>query len=98
MRVTYLVVADHGRVVVAGAGLAGLRTVTELRTRGGPGPNTPGGGRGAPALRPPAAVQEGADRPDAGPVPAGRFRRAGRGLPPGRDRHEPQGHGPGDRA
>src|SRR5215469_342502 len=29
-----LTVTDGGRVVVAGAGLAGLRTVTELRERG----------------------------------------------------------------
>ena len=29
-----LIVTDHGRVVVAGAGLAGLRTAEELRARG----------------------------------------------------------------
>jgi len=40
MRVTCLVVADRGRVVVAGAGLAGLRTATELRSRGFTGPIT----------------------------------------------------------
>ena len=33
-RVTWCTVADSGRVVVAGAGLAGLRTVEELRARG----------------------------------------------------------------
>jgi 3-phenylpropionate/trans-cinnamate dioxygenase ferredoxin reductase component len=54
MRVTYLVVADHGRVVVAGAGLAGLRTVTELRTRGHTGPITLVGAEGRPPYdRPP---------------------------------------------
>jgi 3-phenylpropionate/trans-cinnamate dioxygenase ferredoxin reductase component len=39
VRVACLVV-DRGRVVVAGAGLAGLRTVTELRSRGFAGPIT----------------------------------------------------------
>jgi 3-phenylpropionate/trans-cinnamate dioxygenase ferredoxin reductase component len=40
MRVACLLVANRGRVVVAGAGLAGLRTVTELRSRGFTGPIT----------------------------------------------------------
>ena len=40
MRVACLAVADSERVVVAGAGLAGLRTVTELRSRGFTGPIT----------------------------------------------------------
>ena len=54
MRVTYLVVADHGRVVVAGGGLAGLRTVTELRTRGHTGPITLVGAEARPPYdRPP---------------------------------------------
>jgi 3-phenylpropionate/trans-cinnamate dioxygenase ferredoxin reductase component len=39
-RVACLLVTDSGRVVVAGAGLAGLRTVQELRTRGLTGPIT----------------------------------------------------------
>jgi len=54
MRVACLVVADHGRVVVAGAGLAGLRTVTELRSRGYPGPITLIGAEARPPYdRPP---------------------------------------------
>ena len=39
-RVACLDVADGGRVVVVGAGLAGLRTITELRERGFTGPIT----------------------------------------------------------
>jgi 3-phenylpropionate/trans-cinnamate dioxygenase ferredoxin reductase subunit len=54
MRVACLVVADHGRVVVAGAGLAGLRTVTELRSRGFTGPITLVGAEARPPYdRPP---------------------------------------------
>jgi 3-phenylpropionate/trans-cinnamate dioxygenase ferredoxin reductase component len=54
MRVTCLVVADRGRVVVAGAGLAGLRTATELRSRGFTGPVTLVGAEArAPYDRPP---------------------------------------------
>ncbi|MGH3254050.1 MAG: NAD(P)/FAD-dependent oxidoreductase [Streptosporangiaceae bacterium] len=46
--------ADHGRVVVAGAGLAGLRTVTELRSRGFTGPITLVGAEARPPYdRPP---------------------------------------------
>jgi 3-phenylpropionate/trans-cinnamate dioxygenase ferredoxin reductase component len=53
-RVACLVVADHGRVVVAGAGLAGLRTVTELRSRGFPAPITLIGAEARPPYdRPP---------------------------------------------
>jgi len=54
MRVACLVVADRGRVVVAGAGLAGLRTVTELRSRGFTGPITLVGAEARPPYdRPP---------------------------------------------
>ncbi len=54
MRVACLVVADHGRIVVAGAGLAGLRTVTELRSRGFTGPITLVGAEARPPYdRPP---------------------------------------------
>ncbi|HEY6295718.1 MAG TPA: FAD-dependent oxidoreductase, partial [Streptosporangiaceae bacterium] len=46
--------ANRGRVVVAGAGLAGLRTVTELRSRGFTGPVTlVGAETRAPYDRPP---------------------------------------------
>jgi 3-phenylpropionate/trans-cinnamate dioxygenase ferredoxin reductase subunit len=45
---------DRGRVVVAGAGLAGLRTVTELRSRGFAGPITLVGAEARPPYdRPP---------------------------------------------
>ncbi len=54
MRVACLVVADRGRVLVAGAGLAGLRTVTELRSRGFTGPITLVGAEARPPYdRPP---------------------------------------------
>ncbi len=54
VRVACLVVADRGRVVVAGAGLAGLRTVTELRSRGFTGPITLVGAEARPPYdRPP---------------------------------------------
>jgi 3-phenylpropionate/trans-cinnamate dioxygenase ferredoxin reductase component len=54
MRVTCLAVADRARVVVAGAGLAGLRTVTELRSRGFAGPITLVGAEARPPYdRPP---------------------------------------------
>jgi 3-phenylpropionate/trans-cinnamate dioxygenase ferredoxin reductase component len=53
VRVACLVV-DRGRVVVAGAGLAGLRTVTELRSRGFTGPITLVGAEARPPYdRPP---------------------------------------------
>ncbi len=50
------------RVVVAGAGLAGLRTIEELRGRGYDGARHAGRRGVTAALRPPAAVQEADDR------------------------------------
>ena len=68
------------RVVVVGASLAGLRACETLRTEGFGGTITLVGAERAPALRPPAAVEEAAGRrvgarPDR-PPQAGRVRRA----------------------
>ena len=47
-------------VLVVGAGLGGLRTVEQLRTRGLPGPDQPRRRRAARPVRPAAAVEAGA--------------------------------------
>ena len=52
------VMTESGRVIVAGAGLAGFRTVEELRERGFAGPITLVGAEPRPPSRPAAAVQE----------------------------------------
>jgi 3-phenylpropionate/trans-cinnamate dioxygenase ferredoxin reductase subunit len=66
-RVTCFIVTDPGRVVVAGAGLAGLRTVTELRARGHAGPVTLIGAEARPPYDRPPLSKKVLTEPDLDP-------------------------------
>ena len=58
---------DSGRVVVAGAGLAGLRTAEELRARGFAGPVTLIGGESRPPYDRPPLSKKVLTEPDLDP-------------------------------
>ena len=80
-RVTWCTVADSGRVVVAGAGLAGLRTVEELRARGLAGRITLIGAEPRPPYDRPPLSKKVLTESDLDPSLHADLRRARRGLP-----------------
>ena len=85
---------DGGRVVVAGAGLAGLRTVTELRERGFTGRITLIGAEARPPYdRPPLSKKVLIDQTD--PSLQADFGALDVDLPARRGRHRGGRRGPG---